>query len=47
MCDKIKYWHSRGWWTDAMVARAVANGLLSAEQYREITGKEYKEADNG
>lgn len=36
MYEKIKYWHEKGWWTDAMVAQAVAKGLITEEQYKAI-----------
>lgn len=36
MYEKIKYWHEKGWWTAAMVAQAVAKGLITEEQYKSI-----------
>lgn len=36
MYEKIKYWHKKGWWTDAMVAQAAAKGLITEEQYKAI-----------
>ena len=32
-----------GLWTSAMVAVAVKKGVITPEQYREITGETYKE----
>ena len=31
-----------GLWTDKMVANAVKKKVITAEQYKEITNKEYK-----
>lgn len=36
MYEKIKHWHEKGWWTDAMVAQAAAKGLITEEQYKSI-----------
>ena len=36
MYEKIKYWHEKGWWTESMVAQAVAKGLITEEQYKSI-----------
>ena len=36
MCEKIKYWHAKGWWTAAMVAQAAAKGLITDAQYKAI-----------
>lgn len=40
MKDKIALWHKQGLWTDNMVANAVEKNILSADDYKEITGKE-------
>lgn len=32
MYKKIKLWHKKGWWTDAMVAQAAAKGLITEAQ---------------
>ncbi len=37
----IKKNYDRGLWTVAMVATAVKKGVITAEQYQEITGQEY------
>ena len=39
--EKIKKWYDKGLWTDKMVRNAVAKGIITEEQYTEITGKEY------
>lgn len=36
MYEKIKLWHAKGWWTAAMVAQAVAKGLITDNQYKAI-----------
>ena len=42
MFEKIKRWYSMGLWTDKMVANAVKKKVITTEQYKEITNKEYK-----
>lgn len=39
MYEKIKHWHEKGWWTESMVAQAVAKGLISEKQHKEIVGE--------
>lgn len=41
MEEKIARWYKQGLWTDKMVHDAVDNSVITAEQYTEITGKEY------
>lgn len=43
MFKKIKRWYEQGFWTKAMVAQAVAKGVLTPEQYEEIVGEPYPE----
>lgn len=43
MFKKIKKWYEQGLWTKQMVAQAVSKGLITAEQYEEITGELYLE----
>ena len=38
MRDKIKKWYKQGLWTAEMVANAVAKGIITNEDYAEITG---------
>ena len=38
----IKRNYDRGLWSAAMVKMAVKKGIITREQYEEITGKEYK-----
>lgn len=33
--------YQRGWATKAQLGQAVAKGLITAEQYKEITGEDY------
>lgn len=40
MAEKIKKWYAQGLWTQKMVANAVRKGVLTAQQYNEITGEE-------
>jgi len=41
MFKKIKKWYEQGLWTKQMVAQAVEKGVITAEQYTEITGESY------
>lgn len=37
----IKKNYERGLWTAVMVEKAVEKGIITPEQYREITGSDY------
>ena len=39
MKEKIARWYKQGLWTAEMVANAVAKGIITAEDYEEITGE--------
>jgi uncharacterized XkdX family phage protein len=39
--ETIKRNYERGLWNAAMVKMAVKKGVITKEQYTEITGKEY------
>lgn len=39
MAEKIKKWYGQRLWTRQMVANAVEKGVLTAQQYEEITGE--------
>ena len=39
--ELIKRNYDRGLWTVLMMKMAVRKGLITAEQYKEITGQEY------
>lgn len=39
MKEKIMKWYKQGLWTAEMVANAVAKGIITAEDYEEITGE--------
>lgn len=41
MYAKIKKWYEQGLWSKQMVAQAVAKGIITAAQYKEITGEKY------
>lgn len=41
MKEKIARWYAQGLWTAGMVRNAVEKGILSAQDYEEITGKSY------
>lgn len=36
--------YQRGWATKVQLGLAVAKGLITAEQYKEITGEDYTDA---
>lgn len=40
--ETIKRNYDRGLWNTAMVKMAVHKGVITREQFRDITGKEYK-----
>ena len=40
--EKVKYNYEAGLWSAPMVKMAVKKGVITKEQYTEITGKEYK-----
>jgi len=42
MYDVIKKNYERGLWTKEMVRIAVKKGVISPEQYKEITGEDYE-----
>ena len=39
--ETIKKNYEKGLWSAAMVKMAVKKGVITKEQYKEITGKEY------
>lgn len=39
--ETVKRNYDRGLWNAAMVKMAVKKGVITKEQYKEITGKEY------
>lgn len=39
--ERIKYYYGAGLWSAPMVKMAVRKGVITKEQYKEITGKEY------
>lgn len=41
MKKKIKKYFDSGFWTEKMVADAVAKGKISESEFYEITGKKY------
>jgi len=40
-CETIKKNYDRGLWSAAMVKLAVRKGVITREQYTQITGKAY------
>ena len=40
--ERIKFYYINGLWNSAMVRAAVRKGVITKEQYAEITGEEYK-----
>ena len=45
MKAKIEKWYKQGLWSKVQVTNAVKKGILSAEDYEEITGEVYGEED--
>lgn len=41
MKAKIEKWYRQGLWSAAQVANAVKKGIITAEDYEEITGEGY------
>ncbi|MFR6348408.1 MAG: XkdX family protein [Enterocloster aldenensis] len=39
--ERIKYYYDAGLWVKAMVRMAVRKGVITKDQYREITGEAY------
>lgn len=39
--ERIKYYFEAGLWSAPMVKMAVRKGIITKEQYQEITGKTY------
>ena len=39
MFEKIKRWYEIGVWTEQRVREAVAKNVITAEQFKAITGK--------
>ncbi len=42
MVEKITRWYDKGWWDEESVRLAVGS-LITAEEYKNITGLDYKE----
>ena len=40
--ERIKYYFEAGLWSKQMVKMAVKKGVITKEQYEEITGESYK-----
>lgn len=40
--ERIKYYFNAGLWNAQMVKMAVRKGVITAEQFQEITGQVYK-----
>ena len=41
MKDKIAKWYKQGLWTVDMVKNAVGKGVITEEDFKEITGEDY------
>jgi len=39
--NRIEKWYKQGLWTLDMVKNAVEKGVITEEDYKEITGEEY------
>lgn len=46
MKARIEKWYKQGLWSAEQVANAVKKGILTAEEYEEITGKVYGEGES-
>lgn len=42
MKEKIAKWHKQGLWTEEMVRHAVEKGVITKDDFKEITGKNYE-----
>lgn len=40
--ERVKYYFNAGLWNEKMVKMAVKKGVITKEQYKEITGNDYK-----
>ena len=40
--ERVKYYYEAGLWSKPMAKQAVKKGVITKEQYAEITGEEYK-----
>ena len=40
--DRIMYYFAAGLWNEQMVKMAVRKGVITKEQFKEITGKDYE-----
>ena len=39
--ERVKYYYEAGLWSKPMVKMAVRKGVITKEQYAEITGEQY------
>jgi uncharacterized XkdX family phage protein len=39
--ERVKYYFDAGLWSAPMVKMAVKKGIITKEQFKEITGKDY------
>ena len=39
--ERVKYYYDAGLWSLPMVKMAVKKGIITKEQFKEITGKDY------
>lgn len=40
--ERIEFFYMSGLWSKAMVKKAVKKGVITKEQYKELTGDEYE-----
>ena len=40
--ERVKFYYVNGLWNSAMVRAAVRKGVITKEQYAEITGEKYE-----
>lgn len=46
MFDKIDRYYKNGLWNMTRVANMVAKNVITAEEFKEITGQEYESSEN-
>lgn len=44
--EKVKFYYRNGYWTLKMTRNAVVKKWITAEQFKEITGRDYEETTN-
>lgn len=45
MVEKIKKWYKQGLWSAGMVRNACEKGVITEEQYKDITGDKFTQIE--